>query len=393
MFIKRRGYFGQVDKLGIIALISTIAFAAVGTIWSVYAESFIHNPAYVGFLMSFFTIVSLLSFIFLTPIVEKKSKTWLYTLSLIVYFFSYILFSLISSIYALVLLGFLIAVVVSLKISSFGILVCDKSNEKKLSRNEGLIYTFFNIGWLVGPLIAGFFSEKYGIKSTFLIASLFILFSLLLFKFFKIRDNRTEKKAEDNLFKLILDFFKNKNRVLAYIVGGGVTFWWVLIYVYMPIHIVESGLNDYILGYFLFAIAIPLILLTYLSGKIAGKIGFRKIFVTGYFILGLCALICFFVTNIYWMMGILVFASVGASMVESTVESYFFDIITKPQRDKFYGIYNTTIEVSSSIASFLSAIILLFFPFNSLFIFFAFGMLFFVLISLSIKNVVESKRK
>ena len=92
-FIRKRGFqFNQINKLGIISLLSSISVAFVATIWAIYLESFLHNPSYVGFLSTFFTIVAGLSYIFLIPIVEKNSKTKLFSIALTIYFISYIFF-------------------------------------------------------------------------------------------------------------------------------------------------------------------------------------------------------------------------------------------------------------------------------------------------------------
>jgi hypothetical protein len=88
-----------------------------------------------------------------------------------------------------------------------------------------------------------------------------------------------------------------------------------------------------------------------------------------------------------------VLASIGMAMVEPTTESYFFDITKEIDRDRFYGPYNTSLDVFTGIALFIVAGMLLVFPFKSIFIFFGVGMLFFAFLSLKIRNVIESRRK
>lgn len=393
MHVKRGLYLSQVNKLSIIAFLSTISLACIATIWSIYLESIIHNSSYVGILIGSLTIVGLVSFIFLTPLVEETSKSKLFFYSLIFLLLFYIGFIFFSNIWIIILLSVFLSIVGSLRISCLGIMICDKANRKNIAKEEGLIYTFFNLSWLVGPLIAGFISARYGFKSVFGIASLFLFLSILLFIFFRLKDNRITKKIDGNLFKLIKEFFSKKNRIVCYILSGGINFWWAFIYVYIPILIIEKGFTSRLVGIYLFSIIIPLILFTYFFGKLASKIGFKKIFFTGYLIIGIFALACFFVENIYLIIGFLTLASVGASMVESTSEAYFFDIIKKNQRDRFYGIYNTTIDVNQSIASFIGAGILFVLPFKFMFLFFAIVMFLISLVSLGIKNIIESRRR
>ena len=209
---------------------------------------------------------------------------------------------------------------------------------------------------------------------------------------FNIKDNRKNKRIDKNPLKQFFNYFKNKKRIHAYFLGGGINLWWSLIYIYIPIYIYTLGLGEKIIGYFLGAVVIPLILSEYYFGKLAGKKGFKKIFFTGYIILSLSAFIVFFIPNIYFILGILVVAGLGIAMLESTTEAYFFDVISEKERDRFYGLYSTTIELNSFLGSALPAVILLFFPFKTIFLFFGGTMLILSLMSLKIKEVIENKK-
>jgi MFS family permease len=368
--------------------LSNVGFASIATIWAIYLESFFHNELYVGFTITALTIISLFSCIFIIPLIEKNNKVKVFAISLILYALSYFLFGVLSNFYAVILLSAIMAFVISLRVISYGIIVADKSKKRSLARNEGFIYTFMNISWLIGPLIAGFVSRQFGLRAVFILAAIFVLISFLLLLNFKIHDSRITKKYDKDLWKICKEFFKNKNLRLCYILSGGINFWWALIYIYIPLHIVYSGYRSEIVGYFLFSAMIPLILFTYPFGKLAGKVGFKKIFFIGYFILGISAIICFFINNLMFILGILVLASMGAAMVESPTEAYFFDISGR-KKDRYYGVYNTTIDINHAIASFIGAIILFLADFKFVFLFFGGIMILISFLSLKIKNIIE----
>lgn len=390
---KKRGIvFHKVDKLGMISLLSNISIALVATIWAIYLESILKNISYVGFLTGFFTFIGIFASIFFVPIIEKHNKAKIYSISILIFILSYLLFSVTSNIWIVVFLGLLITITSVIRITSFGIILRDNSNDVSVSKNLGLVYTFFNLAWFIGPLIGGFVAEKYNLKSVFILAAGIMLLTLILFNFFKIRDNRVSKKIDLNLFKLVRDFLKDRNRLTIYFLGGGITFWNTLIYVYMPIHIVNLSNSDLLVGYFLSASIIPLIFLEYFFGKLTGKVGFKKIFFIGYLILSAATITTFFISNLYVVLAVIIIGSVGISMLESTTESYFFDIVKKDERDKFYGPYNTTIEVNSLIASVSIAGILLILPFKFVFLFVGIIMFLLALVSLRIKNIVETKK-
>ncbi|MBU0760732.1 MAG: MFS transporter [Nanoarchaeota archaeon] len=255
------------------------------------------------------------------------------------------------------------------------------------------MYSFLNLAWFIGPLIAGLLSEYFKISVIFGLSGIFVLISLVYFSFLRIHERKIRKRIDKNIVKIFFDFFKNKERVIAYCLGGGVNYWWSLIYIFIPLYIIKNGLGlDYI-GYFLFSVSIPLISFSYFFSNLAGKIGFKRIFKIGFLIPCLASLVCFFVSNVYATLLILVLASVGLSMLEATTEAYFFDTLKGKEDLRFYGPYNTTIDVNHFISRVIGGVILLFFPFNYLFLFFSISMLGFFILSFKTKNINESRRK
>jgi len=379
-------------KLSFIGLITSLAFAMFDTVWALYIDSFVGSAVIVGFIAAFLTLVSFVSNFLLIPLVEKSDKAKLYSFSLFVIFVSFIIFVFVKSVVVFILLSTLFTVFNALRITSYGLIVKDNSEKRKLSRNEGVVYTFLNISWVVGPLVAGFLLF-YGFYFVFL-ASAFVMFLAMVgFHLTAMSDlNNIRSRTDNNFFKNFKQFFRSKDRVLAYILRGGQQFWWSFIYIFMPLYIIDQGIGVRWVGYFLFAIAVPLILTEYYFAKSAGEHGFRKIFVSGFGLISLCAFASFFVGNIFIVMAILVFASFGVAMLEPVTEAYFFDILRGKQDSHFYGPFNTSLYVSGLLARLMAAVILIFLPFEYLFVFFGLVMLGFGLMSLKTKKVIESRR-
>jgi DHA1 family multidrug resistance protein-like MFS transporter len=382
----------NIGKLSIISFIVSLASAIVSTIWAVYMDSFLQSVVLVGFISASLTLISFTSYFIFIPLIQKLDKTKIYSITLFLYSITYILFAINTKFYIFIILAFIITIIGTLRITSFGIIVKDKSSKKYLSKNEGLIYTFSNIAWVIGPLIAGYISEKFNLSLIFTLSAIFLFIAFVLFKFSKIKDGNIQKNINKNIIKNFIEFFKNKKRFYAYLLGGGVNLWWSLIYLFIPLYIIRNNLGTIWVGYFLFAIAVPLMLLEFHFSKLAGKIGFKKIFITGFLIASICATICFFISNIYIVLGLLVLASIGLAMLEPTTEAYFFDITKKGEECRFYGPYNTTVEVNDFIGKILSATLLVFLPFKFIFLLFGALMLLFVFLSSKIKDVIESKK-
>jgi len=391
-FFKNRDKIsGQIKKLGVLDLVSSLALALVGTIWAIYFEFIVKDVSKVGFINTIFGIAGVIAFIAFIPLLERNSKTKILGISFLIYAFSYFLFSFNKNLIFAVILGVIVYSAASVRINSMGIILRDKSKDGSVSKNTGLIYTLLNIAWLLGPVIAGFLSVRFGIRSVFFIAGILMLSAFLFLKFSGFKDNRKNEKVRGSIFSFVKNFFSKKKFILNYVVRGGISFWWAFIYIFIPIYIIESGRSSLIVGYFLAGVVAPLIFLEYPFGKIAGRGGFKKMFFRGYMILAIVGILCFFIGDFYAILVLLILGSVGAAMLEPTTEAYFFDITTTYQRDKYYGIYNTSLDIFYALSLFVIAIALRFFEFKNSFLFMGIFMLIFALISLGAKEVIERK--
>ncbi len=388
-----RSNLTMVARLALVCFLSYIGIAFVDTIWAVYLESIFHSLTFISFFSAGLSAISFFAYFFFIPLIERRSKTALFLVSLFLISLCYFLFGFIRNPFVFSIIAVLVTITTTLKITAFGIIIKDKSNPRLLSRNEGLIWTFMNLAWVFGPLVAGLIADYYGINFVFILGGIFVLLSLFSFRLFNIIVVNKKKKIDKDLVRNFLDFFKDKKRVDAFVLGGAVNFWMILIYFYMPLIIILEGLADRHIGYFLFLVALPLILLEYKMSSIAGRVGFKKIFKIAFLLMALIAFSCFFIDNIWIIFGLLTLASVGNAMIEPTTEAYFFDILkSKSEEVRFYGPYNTTIEVNHFIGKVLSGIVLLFFPIKMIFVLFGTIMLFYFMYSFKIKDHIESSK-
>ncbi|MBU3924251.1 MAG: MFS transporter [Nanoarchaeota archaeon] len=395
LFRKQNGVarFTNIARLSFVGFLVSLAMTYSDTVWSIYLDSFVNSNVVVGFIAAFLTVVAFSASFFFVPIIERNDKRKLYSFSLFLFIIAYILFAFNRNFYLVIAISVFIMLLYSLKVASFGLLVRDNSSRKMLAPNEGVIYSFFNLSWVIGPLIAGYVFSDFGFRGVFLLSALFAMIGLVFFKFTKLKGRGEKKRIDGNMFKNFLAFFKDGRRTVAYFLGGGVNMWWALIYVFMPLKIIHSGLDGVWIGYFLFAVAVPLIFLEYYFSKLACRCGFKKIFKMGYFLVSLIALICFFVPNIFVVLSLLVLASVGVAMLEPTTEAYFFDILRGTEEYRFYGPYNTAVDFGSFIGKMFSSILLIFLPFQFIFLLFSALTFSLFLLSSRVRNIVECKRK
>lgn len=389
-FSKHKAVHGsRINRLGIVGLLSGFSLALVSSIWALYMNEFFNNISVVGLFSALLTFFSIMTFFLIVPVLEKRSKSRIFGTSILMFSIIYLIYFLTKNIYIFIIVSIFSVVVQAFRVTSFGIIIKDSSSKKSLARNEGFMFTLINISFVIGPLVAGLISEKFGINVVFLLASIFMFITFIFFKISEISDFHSCKKVHKNLWTNFYDFFSNRDRVNAYFLRGGANLWWSLIYLYIPLYLYLNGLSKAKIGLFLFFVAIPLILFEFYFGKVAGKVGFKKLFILGYIIPAIISLICFFITDIFLMMVLLVVASVGLSMLEGTAEAYFFDILKKGESSRFYAPYSTTLDLNLFIGKFLPAIGLLFLDFKYVFLIYSMFMFLLFIMSFFIKDIKE----
>jgi MFS family permease len=391
-------FYSQEDKapirsIGFILFVLGIALALVTTVWSLYIRGFLTNDAHVGLVNSFLLFISFLAYFFIIPLIEKSDKYKLVIKMLVLIAIGYFLYFFVNSIYLFLLIAVMMAVIGPIRISATGLLIRHNSSRANLSKNEGFIFSLFNLSFLIGPLLGGFLLAFTGIRSLFLVAAVMFIASIFVLKYSKIDHGGIKKRVDKKVFKNFAAFFKKKERTMAYFLGMGVPFWWSMIYIFLPLHIVKELSTSWV-GIFLALVTVPLISLEYFFGKKAGKKGYKKLFFIGFLIPAAISLISFFFySNIYFIMSAIILASFGLAMVESNSESYFFDILKGKQDQRFFSIYNTSAVSGSILGQLIFSLVLLALPFRYVFLVYFVAMLAFAILSLSVKKVIEEKRK
>ncbi|MFH1455406.1 MAG: MFS transporter [archaeon] len=393
-FLKRHRYLTDISQLGIVYFIIAIGLAFIDTIWAVYLYSYLHSDVIVGVISTIFTVVSLTSYLALIPFLERFDKLNLFKIALFSASICYLLFAISPNIWIIILLGCILSVISVVRINSAGIIIKECSTETNLAENEGFMYTVMNLGWLLGPIIAGFVSGKYDIPLVFVLSSIFMITALAMLIISKINfKEEKDGKVHKNFVKNVKEYLKEKDLVKTYIISGSSAVWWCFNFIYVPIHIIEAGLGIEWVAYFLFAMIVPQVLLEYYFGKKTNKIGFRILFTVGNSIMALVLLVCLFVQNIYMILGLLVLGSVGISMLEATTEAYFFLVAPKRKTAVYYSIYNTTGDIFSIVGKLFIAGILALLAFKYSFLLLALVFTMFAAVSLTMKPFPGLKQK
>jgi MFS family permease len=383
--------FKPVTKLGIIWLLVSLSFAALETVWPLYLYNLGFDESNVGFLSSFLIIIGIFSSILNSSFFEKKSPLMLLNLSLFFSFLILILIPFVKNIWIFILLAILLTIVNILRLNSFDLLFKEECSKEELSKDEGFLFSLINIGYFLGPLIAGYIMLKFNLNSVFYLSGFLILISLYLILLSKIslNDKINNNNIQNSIINNIKSFFKNKDLVLSYIMLLGTEIWWSLIYIYMPIFIFKKTGNYSDVGLFLSLVVIPLILFDFETGKLANKIKLKYLFFSGYFLLTIFALISFYFYYInfelYFILFILIIGSFAVSLIEPITLTFFYEIVKPNVEKRFLPIFETSRNLGGIIGRTLIASILIIFSDSFAFLVIGISMLLISLISFKIK--------
>ncbi len=381
------------SKLTIVVVIISLSSSIIDTVWAVYMSQFLDSVALVGLFSGFLTIISFFSYFWFIPVMERLNKAQVYMVSLAIMGVSYVGFSIIHSFVPFALISIVSTIAITLRATSAGIILRDTSNRKKVANNFGFVYSLQAAAWIVGPLISGLISRFYDIKLIFSVSALLVFVAMLIFKNFRISDNNSKKHIDKNFIKNFKDFFKSWNRVKSYILNGGSSLPLVLFYLFMPLYIINNNLPLSWIGYLMFGYAIIPAFGEFFFGKLAGRIGYKKIFVVGFFSMSVLVLLAFFFSSHYVVLALLFLTCIGVSMTESTTDSYFLDITSDKEELRFFGPYNTAMDICAGIGKLLPSLVLLFLPFKFVFLVYGVLMLIIAFVSSTINDKIESRRK
>ncbi len=384
---RRRHFFTKINELIVARFMLAIALASIDTIWAVYMDSFGLSESAIGFLSASLVIVSVFSAFNSTQVLEKIREYKVLILSLVVFIICYLLIYLTQNLLFFFILSIVLTIASILRMESFDILFRDESNDKDLNGNEGLMYAIVNVGWLIGPLYAALIISMYDVKTVFVAGAVFVAISLFILLFMNLRLPKKERKGIDsNVFLNFKSYIKNKRLHIPYLMASGIEVWWSLIYIYVPLFMLDSGLSEEYIGLFLAAICVPLMIFEFPVGKFSEKHGFRWLFVFGFAFLAVSSLVCFFVDDIHYILVILVIASFGMAFLEPIQDSYFFRQVKLVEEEKYYPIYSTAGDFGGFLGRFCFAFMLLFLPSSFVYLLMAIFMAGFAMVAFRIKG-------
>lgn len=375
----------------VLSVIFALHNSLVLFINSSYIEKFVPSEL-VGTLFMVGSSLAIFGFLFISRILKKVGNVAL-TIGLATAEIIVLLTLALSSTPALVIVAFVLFLVINpliflnLDIFSESIIGDD---EESTGFKRGLVLTLISAAAMIGPLSIGFIAgpDDANLQNVYLVSavifSLFVLVVLFKFSSFEDPDYR-----EIKVLDAIAAFWSDINIRFALLSQFllQLCFSWLVIYVPLYLSTV-IGLSWSEIGLAIAVGTLAYVLLEFPVGYIADKyIGEKEMMMLGFLILTLSFGALSFTTDnilITWM-ALMFIIRVGASLVETTTESYFFKH-TKGTDTNFLTFFRISRPLGIISGGLLGSLSLLFLSFQYIFIIMAVVLLFGIYCALKIED-------
>ena len=236
------------------------------------------------------------------------------------------------------------------------------SEDEKTGRVRGAYLSVLNLGFLIGPLISTYLLDTYGFHIIFTITT--VLYVLIFLAVFVALNDIRGHVVKRNLStkKIFHKFRSNKNLVHVYGASFALRFFYAAMVIYMPLYLRSIDVSWSEIGIMFSIMLIPFSIIQYPAGILADKkFGEKEMLMIGFMIMALSLVFMYFFNEpsfVFWAM-ILFISRVGAALVESMLDSYFYKQINENDI-AIINFFRTTRAVAYIVGSFFIGIILAF---------------------------------
>ncbi len=201
------------------------------------------------------------------------------------------------------------------------------SNNVSDGRMHGALLTVWNVGFVVGPFIAGYVLDGYGIRGIFI--GLFFIYSSIAFlmAFILRAVHHLNNITHDGVGRLVWRAWHQRWFRHAYLLALVLWVFYVVMVVYMPIYLLNEGYSPSEIGIAFTVMLLPFIFVEYPAGILADtRFGEREMMLFGIALMigSLCVMLLAPLTHIIAWTIVLFVSRIGAALVESMAEIFFY---------------------------------------------------------------------
>lgn len=335
--------YRSVPELVASRALSSFAIAMAAAAWAVLFLNIGLNDAGISRLKAVSSILVFVASLLLPRFLEKFDEAKTYPLTLAATGLVFIGVSNLKNVYFVALFFVFVQILYTIKTSTFSILFRDSFSKFYVYETaQGIVSSINCFSWFIGPLLAGFIMQDFSVEKVIFFAGIFFLLSGTSASF-KIKKHRTKRivssmKPIENL----KNFSKIRGLKAAYLIRSGIDAWWTLIFIFVPVIMVQSGYSVFQIGLFVGLSQLPLVLVEFLSVRFLDRASFKLIFSLCYLFLLITSLASFIFSFNNIILLILILSSLALAFLEPITEIYFFELTKKSEEETAYPVYATS---------------------------------------------------
>jgi len=333
-----------------------------------------------------FTVVSIIVF---PHFIEKLSNYFVAKVVLAIYLVALLGLTLTNSRGMALLSIVLFTIASNLIWINMDVFIESISSNNLTGKIRTIYFTFINAGWILSPALATYLIGKGNYTLSFLAAAFLVIPYFLIFIGQKHNLKERIHYQKESFLVSLKKMSRNKNLRGIFFIALLLQLFYSSAVIYIPLYLFQNlkmGWN--ILGPIFSIMLVPFLLFEIPAGIIADKYwGEKEIMLSGFIIL-IASLFSFYYIRepIAWLWLLVLFMSrVGAALVESMKETYFFKIVDVEDVE-YINIFRTTGPLGYILGAALAILVIYFLPLNWLFLVLAIVMISGIGFTLSLKD-------
>lgn len=249
--------------------------------------------------------------------------------------------------------------------------IMDYIGKKDLIYVESRRMLYAGMVWMIGPTAGLWLWEEVSGWAPFLLTAAGSAGMLFYFWYLRLGHGQGIQPARShsvNVFRIIPRYFGQRALRIAYWVTLTRSIFWVTLFIYGPIYVVEAKLPTWVAGVLL-SLTSALLLISPLIRRLAGRVGTRLTIICGLLLVGSSILMLNIIGDakpiglLFW-----VSAALGGVTLDVLGNIPFMRMVKPRERTEMTMIFSTWREGSQLLTPLLVSMVLIFAPFETYYI-------------------------
>jgi len=270
--------------------------------------------------------------------------------------------------------GWLFAVAIGLRSAAaslfsvcLSLYVMEFINKSDLTWTESRRILFGGTAWLIGPILGLWLWSHAPKASAFFLSALLAIAMVAFFWRLRLGSNKVVQAAKtpaSSPLKVVPRYFKQIRLRIAYFITLTRSCYWLTLFIYGPIYVVESGLPQWIAGGLLSAVA-ALMFISPLIRRAATRFGTRNVIIFA-LLLNCSSLLALGLIGeaqpvglVFWLLG-----AFGGVCLDLLANIPFMRMVKPRERTEMTVVFSTWREISELLTQLIVITVLFFWPFH-----------------------------